>query len=421
MIQTIALLPGVTLRCFPAERFKQGCLSIQFLRPMCKEEAALNAIIPAVLLRGTTAHPDLRSITLRLDDLYGASVGALVRRVGDYQTVGLYSNFMEDRYALTGDQVLEPMLGFLEELLLDPLMEDGGFNKAFVESEKRNLIATIESERNDKRAYTAAQMLRKMCSADSFGIPRLGDVVQVEKIDAVSAWNHYQTVLRSSPLEIFYVGSGQPEQLAVRLRQMLARIQREVVQLPEQTPFRDGGGGNYTETMQISQGKLSMGFVTPITNKSPQFAAMQVLNAVFGAGMTSKLFMNVREKMSLCYSIGSGYYGSKGIMTVSAGIDCDKEPVVTAEILRQLEACRLGQITAEELAAGKEAILSGLRGIHDSPGSIEGYESVAAIGGLKLSVEQYYQAVETVTVDAVAEVAGTVQLHTTYFLKGVEA
>ena len=173
--------------------------------------------------------------------------------------------------------------------------------------------------------------------------------------------------------------------------------------------------------MQISQGKLSMGFVTPITNKSPQFAAMQVLNAVFGAGMTSKLFMNVREKMSLCYSIGSGYYGSKGIMTVSAGIDCDKEPVVTAEILRQLEACRLGQITAEELAAGKEAILSGLRGIHDSPGSIEGYESVAAIGGLKLSVEQYYQAVETVTVDAVAEVAGTVQLHTTYFLKGVEA
>ena len=421
MIKTISLMPGVTLRVFPAERFKQGCLSLQFLRPMCIEEAALNAIIPAVLLRGTKKYPDLRSITLRLDDLYGASVGALVRRVGDYQTVGLYCGFIEDRYALSGDRVLEPMLDFLEELLLDPLTDGEAFNKEFVESEKRNLIATIESERNDKRAYTAAQMLKKMCAADSFGIPRLGEKEQVEKIDAASAWAHYQTVLRYSPVEVFYVGSGDADAIADKLRRLLGRIPREPVALPPQTAFRDGGGGDYTETMAVSQGKLSMGFVTPITNRFPEFAAMQVLNTVFGAGMTSKLFMNVREKMSLCYSIGSGYYGSKGIMTVSAGIDCDKEPVVRAEVLRQLDACRAGEITPEELAAGKEAILSGLRGVHDSPGSIEGFESNAAIGGLPLTVEQYYRAVEAVTAADVADAAKTVKLHTTYFLKGVEA
>ncbi|MBQ7416159.1 MAG: insulinase family protein [Oscillospiraceae bacterium] len=422
MIQTIALLPGVTLRVFPAERFKQGCLSLQFLRPMCKEEAALNAIIPAVLLRGTTAHPDLRSITLRLDDLYGASVGALVRRAGDYQTVGLYSSFIEDRYAMPGDRVLEPMLDFLEELMLDPIREGEGFSREFVESEKRNLIATIESERNDKRAYTAAQMLKRMCAGDSYGVPRLGECAQVEQIDADNAWAHYQKVLRHSPVEVFYVGNGDPEIVAQKLRRLFGRIDRAPEALPEQTPFRDGGcGGDYTEAMEISQGKLSMGFVTPIFNKSKEFAAMQVLNTVFGAGMTSKLFMNVREKMSLCYSIGSGYYGTKGIMTVSAGIDCDKEPVVRAEILHQMEACCAGQITAEELAAGKEAILSGLRGVHDSPGSIEGYETVAAISGLPLTVEQYYRAVEAVTVDAVAAAARTVRLHTTYFLKGVDA
>lgn len=421
MIQTISLLPGVTLRVFPAERFKQGCLSLQFLRPMCKQEAALNAIIPAVLLRGTTKHPDLRAITLRLDDLYGASVGALVRRVGDYQTVGLYTSFIEDRYALSGDQVLEPMLDFLEELLLEPLTEGAAFNREFVESEKRNLIATIESERNDKRAYTAAQMLKKMCAADSFGIPRLGETEWVEQIDAETAWHHYQKVLRQSPAEIFYVGSGDPEIVARKLRQLFGRMERAPEALPAQTAFRNGGGGTYSETMEISQGKLSMGFVTPITNQSPRFAAMQVLNTVFGAGMTSKLFMNVREKMSLCYSIGSGYYSTKGIMTVSAGIDCQKEAVVTEEILRQLEACCAGDISAEELSAGKEAILSGLRGVHDSPGSIEGYETTAAISGLPLTVQQYYEAVEAVTVADVAEAAKTVKLHTTYFLKGVDA
>ena len=164
-----------------------------------------------------------------------------------------------------------------------------------------------------------------------------------------------------------------------------------------------------------------MGFVTPITNRTEDFAAMQVLNTLFGAGMTSKLFMNVREKMSLCYHIGSGYYGSKGIMTVSAGIDCSKEPVARQEILHQLELCRQGEITAEELGAAKEAVLSGLRGIYDSPGSIEGFFSVAAIGGLALTVEQYRQAVENTTLADVVAAAKTLKLHTTYFLKGVEA
>lgn len=421
MIQTIEVMPGVMLRCFPAQRFKQGCLSLQFLRPMSRQESAMNALIPAVLLRGTVRRPDLRAITLHLDDLYGASVGALVRRLGDYQTLGLHCGFIEDRYALSGDRILEPMIDFLEELLLEPILEDGGFCREFVESEKRNLIATIESERNDKRAYAVAQMLKKMCSADSFGIPRLGETEQVESIDSVSAWDHYQRVLRESPVEIFYVGSAEPTQVAQKLHRLFSRIERVPVTLPAQTSFQDGGKGDYVETMEVTQAKLVMGFVTPITNQSPDFAAMQVFNSLFGAGMTSKLFMNVREKLSLCYSIGSGYYSSKGIVTVSAGIDAEQEPLVTEQIMAQLEACRTGDITAEELTAAKEAILSGLRGVYDSPGSIEGYETTAAISGLPLTVEQYYQAVEAVTAEQVAKAARTVQKHTTFFLKGVQA
>ena len=419
MIQVIELLPGVTLRCCRAEKFKQGCLSLQFLRPMTAGEAALNALIPAVLLRGTANRPDLRAITQALDDLYGASVGTLVRRIGDYQTAGLYCGFIEDRYALEGDKILEPMIGLLLELLLEPVTEDGVFCREYVEGEKRNLIAAIESERNDKRAYAAGQMLRKMCAADSFGVPRLGEKAQVEAITAEAAWTHYRRLLEESPVEVFYVGTAEAETVAELLRSGLSVLRRCPMALPPQTPFRDAGGGDYVEEMEIAQGKLSMGFTTPITNRCPQFAAMQVLNTLFGAGMTSKLFMNVRERMSLCYSIGSGYYGSKGILTVSAGIDSAKEPVVRAEVLNQLRQCQEGNITAEELNAAREAILSGLRGAYDSPGAIEGYESTAAIGGLLWTVEEYYRAVEAVTAADVVEAAKTVKLHTAFFLKGV--
>ena len=419
MIQTIPILPGITLRCFPDHRFKQGCLSLQLIRPMCRKEAALNALIPAVLLRGCQNAPDLRDITLRLDDLYGASVGAVVRRVGDYQTTGLYAGFISDDYAMEGDTILAPMLEFLGQLLLEPVTEKGVFRRDYVESEKKNLIATIESQLNDKRAYTGAQLLKKMCSEDSFGIPRLGEAPQVKAITAESLFAHYQKILRESRIDLFYVGQAQPEAVADILRPLFRRIDRNYVNLPAQTAFRSPPGGDLEEAMEVSQGKLAMGFATPITTRCPDFAAMQVCNTVFGGGMTSKLFMNVRERMSLCYDIGSGYHGSKGIVTVSSGIDSEKMPVVREEILSQLEACRRGEISRQELDAAKQAVINSLRGTHDAPGAIESYYATSALSGLGLTPREYICKVEAVTAEDVAKAARSLTLHTTYFLKGV--
>ena len=418
MIETITLLPGITLRVCRDTRFKQGCLSFQLIRQMKAEEAALNALLPSVLLRGTRSCPDLRSITEHLDELYGASVSPLVRRVGDYQTTGLYCGFMDDRFALPGDRVLEPMLTFLEELLLDSPLENGAFLPSFVESEKKNLIATIESELNDKRAYSMSRLLRILCREDTFGVPRLGEADQVAKITPESLHAHYREILRSSPLEIFYVGSAKAQQVAQLLMPLVTRLGARDGKLLPQTPFHPCETSDVVETMDVAQGKLCMGFVTPIINRGREFAAMQLLNVIYGSGMTSKLFVNVREKMSLCYSIGSGYYGTKGIVVVSAGIDFDKEQLTRQEVLRQLDICREGGITEQELRSAKEALLSSLRSTHDSPGAIEGYYSTAALSGLVFSHSEYMEAVENATISDVVACANSLQLHTTYFLKG---
>jgi len=419
MIETRNLLPGVTLRCCRDSRFKQGCLSFQLIRSMKAEEAPFNALLPAVLLRGTKQHPDLRAVTQHLDDLYGATVSTLVRRVGDYQTMGLYCGFMDDRFALPGEQVLAGMVEFLGELLLCSPVENGGFLPAFVESEKRNLIATIESELNDKRAYAMNKLLKTMCSGDTFGLPRLGEAAQVADIDPKALYDHYQKILRESPIEVFYVGSAEADAVAQLLTPIVEQLDRSYVNLPPQTGFHASEKADRVERMDVSQGKLCMGFTTPITNRDPEFPAMQLLNSIFGAGMTSKLFLNVREKLSLCYSIHSGYYGTKGIMVVSAGIDFDKEADTRQEVLRQLDACRNGQISPEELTAAKEAILSSLRSTHDSPGSIEGYYATAALSGMGLTPNAYMEAVEAVTLEQAVAAAKTLEIHTTYFLKGV--
>ena len=418
MIRTIELLPGVTLRCFSDDRFKQEGISLQWVRPMCKEEAALNALLPAVLLRGCQSAPDLRAITLRLDDLYGAAVGAQLRRVGDYQVTGLSCSFMKETFALSGDAVFAPMMAFLQELMFCPLTENGIFCKEIVDSEKRNLLSAIAAQKNDKRAYASAQMLKIMCKGDSFGIPRLGEKADVEAITAESLWAHYQKLLRESPVQIFYVGNADPKKLADLLRPAFENLDRCPVSLPAQSPFHDMGGDEKTETMDVAQGKLSMGFVTPVTLRDPGFVATQVFNTVFGGGMISKLFMKIREEMSLCYDISSSYHGSKGILTVSAGIDPDMDAKVRQEVLRQLETCQMGSITPEELRSAKQSLISSLQATHDSPGAIEGYYAVAALSGLPLTPEDYIRAIEETTLEDVAEAAQKVTLHTVYFLRG---
>lgn len=420
MIQTLSLAPGIMLRGCTDRRFKQSVLSMQFVRKMCREEAAQNALIPAVLLRGCQSYPNLQAITARLDDLYGAGISALVRRIGDYQTTGLSCAFIADRFAMAGDEILQPMAQLLRQLLLEPVRQGDGFSEAFVESEKKNLICALEAERNDKRSYAGAQLLRTMCKEDSFGIPRLGTPEAVAAIDPVSLMSHYQKILRESPVEIFYVGGAELSQIAQALTPLFSEIDRCYVNLPEQTPFRDAPGEALRiEELEVAQAKLCMGFVTPITNRHKDFAAMQVFNTVFGSGQSCKLFQTVREKMSLCYSIGSGYYGSKGIVTVSAGIDGKNMEKTRDQILALLQECQEGRITEEELDAAKLSLISGLQTVQDSPGAIEGYYATAALSGLALSPEAYIQAVNAVTAQAVAKAAQTVQLHTTYFLKEV--
>lgn len=419
MLEKLELMPGITLRCYRDNRFKQGVLSLQILRSMRACEASMNALLPAVLLRGTKQYPDIRAITARLDELYGASASTMLRRIGDYQALGIYCGFIDDRFALPGDAVLAPVLELLQQFLLDSPLEDGGFLSAFVESEKRNLILTIESELNDKRAYAAAKLMRILCKEDSFGIPRLGEKQWVEAVTPKNLYLHYQRILRESPIEIFYVGSAEKEQVAALLMPLLERIPRDYRPLPAQSGFRDAGGEHVQETMDVTQSKLCMGFTTSVTNRSEDFAALQVFNMVYGSGMTSKLFQNVREKLSLCYSVGSGIYGAKGLMVVSAGIDAEKEDQARQEILAQLDACRQGDITEEELRCAKAELLSGLRGVHDSPGAIENYYSTAAISGISRLPKDHMAAVEKVTAEDVARVAADMAVHSSFILKGV--
>lgn len=415
------ILPGVYLTAVQSDKFKTGCFSLNLLRPMKKEEAAANALIPSVLLRGSERCPDIASISAKLDELYGASIGTLVRKKGEVQLVGFYCDYVQDEYV--DEPVFAPVMAFLAELLLHPRLENGAFPEAVVDSEKLNLENAMLSRINDKRTYAASQLIRTMCAGQPYGIPRIGDPDDLTEITAKSLYAHYRDLLATSRVELFYMGSLSPEAVTKVLQTVLADLPRAEAFVPVGTTPAPAARPvqEKTERLDVTQGKLSLGFFTDITAKDPRYPALVLAATVFGGGATSKLFTNVREKMSLCYYASASFEKFKGVLSVSSGVEFSKLETAKTEILRQLEACKAGDITDDELESARGYLVSDLKIAMDSPGRLDDYYMGQILLEQDGTMEDLASAIARVTKQEAADAIQALRLDTIYALEGVTA
>ena len=415
------ILPGVYLTAVQSDKFKTGCFSLNLLRPMKKEEAAANALIPSVLLRGSETCPDIASISAKLDELYGASVGTLVRKKGEVQLVGFYCDYVQDEYV--DEPVFAPVMAFLAELLLHPRLENGAFPEAVVDSEKLNLENAMLSRINDKRTYAASQLIRTMCAGQPYGIPRIGEPDDLKNITAKSLYAHYRDLLATSRVELFYMGSLSPAAVTKVLQTVLAELPRAEVFVPVGTTPAPAARPvqEKTERLDVTQGKLSLGFFTDITAKDPRYPALVLAATVFGGGATSKLFTNVREKMSLCYYASASFEKFKGVLSVSSGVEFSKLETAKTESLRQLEACKAGDITDDELESARGYLVSDLKIAMDSPGRLDDYYMGQILLEQDGTMEDLASAIARVTKQEAADAIQALRLDTIYALEGVTA
>ena len=420
MLITKPLAPGVTLHVLRSDKFKTACFSFNYLRPHDRASAALDALLPSVLLRGTERYPDIRSISSCMDELYGASVGTLVRQKGEVKLTGFYADFIEDSFLPHGEQVFAPVVAFLEEVLFHPLLENGCFCRRFVEGEQQNLVNAIASNLNNKRSYATRQLLSRMCEGENYAVPRLGQIEDVQAITPERLYEHYQSVLRHDRVEIFYAGRQDAETVAAAFAPLFAQDRDyrpcplETLLRPEPLSVRE-----FSEEMEVNQGKLVMGLHTGITANDADYPALLLLNAVFGSGTTSKLFVNVREKRSLCYYASSSIDKYKGIMLISSGIAFGDYETAKSAILEELEACRRGEISEQELDSARRQVLTSLQAIEDAPVQLDEFYCGQAILPC-LSPLEMAERISSLDVTSLSEVAQKISLDSIYFLKGVE-
>ena len=418
-VTRIQLGEGVYLTYLPARKFKTSLLSAQFVTPLRPETVSGNALLPAILRRGTVSCPDLGSLSARLDTLYGARIDYTVRKKGENQCVGFVASFIDDSFTPGREKLLEPVAELLGELVCDPVTQHGRFVPAYFESEKTNLIDAIRSIVNDKRDYADARLLQEMCAGEPYGISRLGSEKQAERLQPQKLYAQYGKLIATSQLELFYSGSASMERVERALRSAFSTLPRENIReiaLAADHP-KPAEAKLVEEEMDVTQGKLGMGF----TCESDDTAALLMGNTLFGGSSNSKLFLNVREKLSLCYFASSVYHRQKGIITVSSGIEFENYQKAYDEIMRQLEAVQKGELEDWELESARSVLLNAYASMGDSQGKRENFWLGQTATGHNETLEELAERVRNVTLPRICRAMETVSLDTVYFLKGKEA
>lgn len=414
------LMRGVRLTCVRAERFKTGCLSMTLLAPHSKKTAAMNAVLPYVLRRGTSRLPDMESLARALDDLYGARIEPAIRKKGEVTALGFCADFPDGAFLPGKVDILGQTARLMGELLLSPATKGGRLRGDFVDSERRNLMDDIGAEVNDKRVYASLKLTEAMFRGESYGVGKLGTLADAEKITVATLTKYYKELIAAAPVEVFYCGAEEGGRVAAVVRDVLSPLPRAgEIRMPATsgvTRVPAGPVKRIRETMDVTQGRLVMGWRLGEIMESTDFAALMVFNAAFGGSVTSKLFTNVREKLGLCYQAGSVVDRYKGALFASAGIDLDMDARVEEEIVKQLDALSRGELEDWELEGARRATVSAVISAVDEPMGLEGLYLDRAVAGGRLTPAELAARAALVTREEIAAIAGAARLGCVYFL-----
>lgn len=388
MLQRECLAPGVHLNCIPADKFNRCRISLHFRFPASREKATDQALLPLVMDRGYAACPDMTQLSRKLARLYGAALSVETSMQGASRVLSVSITGIKDRFALNGEALTAEYAAIAFGVAFEPYFENGCFSREAVEIEKTTLARQLESEINDKRLYCVRQARRKFFGDSPAGIERDGYLADLPAVTCESLTAVYQEMLRTAQMDVICLGA---DEAVVRrmILEKLAGIQREPAQLENYLYMPAQPTEHFREEMDLVQAKLCMMFTWNQCAKPEQLNAFRLAMSVFGGSTTSRLFLNVREKQSLCYYCASRFASPTAFMMVDSGVEPANAEKAEQAILKELENLVNGPITEEELENSRRGLLSGMTSVGDSLAGLENwYYNEIPRGGVINTPEQ---------------------------------
>ncbi|MBR4766206.1 MAG: insulinase family protein [Clostridia bacterium] len=416
-VRTIA--DGVRLCTVQTDRFKSAFISVSMAMPMTGNLSA-NALLIKVLKHSCKKYPDFVRLNQKLDELYGAGLSDGCAKQGESQLLRLSVSCIDDRFALeSGEKITADCAELLCGMLFNPDVKKGAFNADAVNEEKRFLLQEIEEEINDKRTYAGKKCIEILCRNELFGKRSFGTKEEIEALTPEDLYEAWQNVLKTSTVMITCVSSDDGKKVEKLFRKGFSEIERQPVEITTEFRTRAGKFRRVEEKFPVNQGKLVLGFRTGKKSKEDNFAAYVLMNDIFGGNVYSKLFLNVREKLSLCYYCWARLISNKGILTVDCGIDTENEKKATDEILAQLKSVADGDFTDDDIKASvmgmRERWLS-----MDNPGAISTWYSAQILDENILTPEERVAMLEKVTKKEICAAAKRIKLEAAYMISAQE-
>lgn len=419
--KSFQIADGVNLHYIETDKFKTNYFSFNFVAPLSRENAHYNAMIPLILMRACAKYPSQAEINKRLQFLYSGDIVARNDAFGEYQIFGFKANMLNDRYT-QGTDVTSDMVDLLCEMVFNPYLKNGAFDKEFTRGEKVNLIDTIEAEVNNKGQYALKRLKSEMCKDEVFGVSKMGEVEDVKEITEKTLYEAYKNAIKNNIIEIYFVGKADVSKVVNAFKQRFEGIERKPCKVePVQIKMSSDTVKEVVDTEKVNQGKLVLGFRLGYHYSENKYHLIQLFNEIYGGSPTAKLFTNVREKMSLCYYCRSLINQRTGIMLVSSGIESKNKNIAKDAILEQLEMIKRGEITEEEFASAKKSIKNGYLSIYDGAEAMETWAFFRGICGIETTPMIESEKIETATIEDIKKVANKITLDTVYFLKGEDA
>jgi len=419
-IKTVDITRCVRFNAILTDKFKQSRFSVNFVTDRTKENCAKNSLLPSVLVRGSKEYPSLGHICRRLDYLYGAGLWGYNKSRGELQLTGISINCLADKYAFDHTRIFKETLDLLCSVLFDPLTENGVFCDDIVNGEKEKQIRYIRSKINNKNRYAQRRCEEIMCEGENYAISTDGSEEDTERITPKDLYEHYLKLKNEAKVEIFYTGSMDFDVILGYVKEKFSILDHEVKPTSKTLVVREVEKVKYVdESLPISQGRLCIGF-RGIDMTHKDYPAFLVMRTVLGGSGVSKLFVNVREKMSLCYTCYASLDGAKGIVTVYAGVDPQNRQKAEKAIFDQIESIKNGDITQEELYLAKLELSNSYKEIYDSPAALESWFIGRSLAGIDMKPSEFSKEIMSVTLEQVVESAKYLLTDTVYFLEGTQ-
>lgn len=410
-MQKFNLKNNVDLYYYNDNKFKTMSICVSIYRKL-DETAAKTALLAGVLRSGCKKYPTKRMMERQLDMMYGATLASSVLKKGEVQILNFIIKAPTDVY--TGENMAENLSDFIREVVFEAKITDGCFDAETVEVEKENLKSRIYAMMNDKRSYATQRCIEEMCSGEAFGLYELGSIERIDEITPEMLKQHYDKVISTSKIDVFVLGACDIDNVKQKFDSVYS-----AENMPETTlkpaPFEIK---TVHEKMDVNQGKLVIGMRMEADIKGDDFYKVLIFNSVFGGGTHSKLFNNVREKLSLAYYAYSRLYRAKSVIIVGTGIEFDKYDSAKDEIYAQLEEIKSGNITDDEFNQAISSIENSYNSLYDNPVALMDFYMNQIILGENETIEEMIANIKKVTKHDIQKIAGNCKTDTVYFLKG---